>query len=166
MMFCEIHCSPRKPRYSWASQTHVPEQRQHLIVGGVIRDEETQVGLVENRGDPDQAGTTSRDDSNVLPRVLARLALAMMLVVHLGDGLAEGLDASGRGIFSAGNGNVDVSGPLEAALDVVLDLCTRETISILACRFVPFLTSPILLPRKRTSGAPWPKLAHLSGSSR
>lgn len=107
-----------------ASQTHIPEQRQHLVVGGIIWDEETQVGLVENRGNPDQTGTASRDNSHVLPRVLAGLPLAMMLVVHLGDGLAKGLDASGRGIFSAGDGNVDMGGPLEAAFDVVLDLAT------------------------------------------
>jgi hypothetical protein len=46
----------------------------------------------------------------------------MVLVVHPGDGLTEGLDAGGGGIFSAGNSNVDMGGPLEAALDIVLDL--------------------------------------------
>lgn len=140
MVICEISSSPRRPRYSWTSWTHVPEQRQHLVVGGVIWDEETQVGLVENRGDPDQASTTSRDDSHVLPGVLASLALAMMLVVHSGDGLAEGLDACGRGILSAGDGNVDMGGPLKAALDVVLDLCIWGPFSIMACRSVFFVS--------------------------
>lgn len=124
MVFCEIYSFPRKSRQNWVSQTYVPEQRQHFIVRGIIWDEETQVGLVENRGDSDQTGTTSRDDSHVLPGVLAGLPLAMMLVVHLSDSLAKGLDASGRGIFSAGDGHVDMGGPLEAAFDVVLDLAT------------------------------------------
>lgn len=124
-------------RQGWAIQTHVPEQRQHLIVGGVIWDEEAQVGLVKDGSDPDQPGTATRDDSDVLPRVLASLSLTVMLVVHLGDGLAEGLDASGRGIFSAGDGNVDMGWPLEAAFDVVLDLATlRKFISVLVCRSV------------------------------
>jgi hypothetical protein len=52
----------------------------------------------------------------------------MMLVVHLGDGLAEGLDSGGRGIFSAGNGNIDMGGPLEAAFNVILDLATWEKV--------------------------------------
>lgn len=139
MVLCEISISTRKLRQGWAGQTHVPEQRQHLVVGGVIRDEEAQVGLVEDGSDPDQPGTATRDDSDVLPRVLASLSLAVVLVVHLGDGLAEGLDASGRGILSAGDGNVDMGGPLEAAFDVVLDLATlREFVSVLACRSVLF----------------------------
>jgi hypothetical protein len=46
----------------------------------------------------------------------------MGLVVHLGDGLAEGLDTGGWRIFSAGNADVDVGGPLEATLNVIFDL--------------------------------------------
>ena len=107
-------------------QTHVPEQRQHLIVSSVVRNEEAQIRLVQDGSDPDQTGTAARNDGNVLPGVLASLALAVVLVVHLGNGLAEGLDTGGRRIFSAGDGDVDVAGPLEAALDVILDLVPRQ----------------------------------------
>lgn len=57
-----------------------------------------------------------------------------MLVVHLGNGLAQGLDAGGRGIFSARNGHVDMGRPLEAAFDIILDLGTwGKKVSMLAC---------------------------------
>lgn len=46
----------------------------------------------------------------------------MVGIVHVGNGLTEGLDTGGRGIFSGGYSNVDVRGPLEAAFDIILDL--------------------------------------------
>lgn len=107
-------------------QTHVSEQRQHLVVGRVVRDEEAQVRLVQDGGDSDQAGTAAGDDGNILPCVLAGLALAVVLVVHLGDGLAEGLDAGGRRVLPAGDADVEVGGPWEASLDLIFDLVARQ----------------------------------------
>lgn len=102
--------------------THVTEERQHFVVGSVVGNEEAQVGLVEDGSDTNQTGTATRNNGNILPSVLAGLALTMMLVVHVGDSLAQRLDTSGRAIFSRGNGDVDVGRTLETALDVVLDL--------------------------------------------
>lgn len=103
--------------------THVPEERKHFIVRSVVRNEEAQVRLVQHGSDTNQAGTTTGHDGNILPRVLAGLSLSVVLIVHAGDGLAEGLDTGGGGIFSRGNRDVDVRGPLETAFDVVFDLC-------------------------------------------
>ena len=104
--------------------THVLEKRQHLIVSRVVGDEEADVGVVEDGGDADEAGAASRDYGDVLPGVLAVLTLAVHLVVHAGDGLAQGLDAGGGAVLTGGHGDVDGLGPLEAALDVILNLAT------------------------------------------
>jgi hypothetical protein len=48
------------------------------------------------------------------------------LVVQAGDGLPQGLDAGGRAVLTAGGADVDVSGPGEAAVDVVVDLGVSE----------------------------------------
>ena len=45
-----------------------------------------------------------------------------MLVVQLGHGLAKRLDTGCRTIFTAVAGDVDLLGPLETALDLVIDL--------------------------------------------
>lgn len=106
----------------WWVPTHVPEERKHFIVRSIIRDEEAQVSLVQHRSNTDQARTTAGYNGNVLPRVLAGLSLSVVFIVHVGNGLAEWLDAGGRSIFSRGDRDIDVRGPLEAAFDVILDL--------------------------------------------
>ena len=88
----------------------------------VVGNEEADVGVVENGGDTDEAGTPSGDDGDVLPGVLARLALAVHLVVQMGHSLPQGLDARGWAIFTARRGDVDVGGPRKAAWDVVVGL--------------------------------------------
>lgn len=133
--------------------TYVSEQRQHLVVCCVVGNEEAQVGLVQHGSDSDQTGTATGDDSDVLPGVLASHSLAMVLVVHLGDSLAQGLDAGGWRIFSGGDGNIDVGGPLETTLDVIFDLDSQTT-QLLASRLHLGVRSSPIRFRPRTSGAP------------
>lgn len=59
----------------------IPEQTQHLIVGGVIRNEETEVGVTQDGCYANETGSATWDDTDVLPRVLACFALTMMCVV-------------------------------------------------------------------------------------
>ena len=101
---------------------HVFEETQHLVVGGVVGQEEAQVRVAEDGGDADQAGTAAGDNGHVFPRVQAVLALAMHLVVELGNGLSQRLDSGRRAILAGGRRDVDCLGPLEAAGDVILDL--------------------------------------------
>ena len=121
----------------------------------VVGNEEADVGVVENGGDTDEAGTPSGNDGDVLPGVLARFALAVHLVVQMGNSVPQGLDARGRAIFTARRGDVDVGGPGKAAWNVVVGLggALYRTVS-LACR------------RPLEEGNVRPRLAHFSGSSR
>ena len=100
----------------------VSEERQHLVVGRVVRQEKRQVRSSQHGSDTDQTSTATGHNSHVLPRILAVLALAVHLVVELGDSLAEGFDTGGGGVLASVHGNFDLVGALEAALDVVLYL--------------------------------------------
>lgn len=51
----------------------------------------------------------------------------MVLVVEVGDGLTEGLDAGSRAIFAATDRDVNVVGALKAALDLVVDFGSTLT---------------------------------------
>lgn len=88
----------------------------------VVRDEEANVGIAEHGRDADQAGTATRDDAHVLPGVLAGLALAVVLVVELGNGLAKRLDATSRSILAAVDRDVNGLGLGEGVWDLVVDL--------------------------------------------
>lgn len=46
----------------------------------------------------------------------------MVLVVQVGDGLAERADTGGGAVLAAGHGNVERLRALEAAFDIVFDL--------------------------------------------
>lgn len=105
----------------------VLEERQHLVVGRVVGNEETDVGVIQDGSDTDQTGTATRDDGHVFPGVLRLLALTVHLVVHVCDGLAKGLDTGGRAILSGSSGDVDGGRSLEAALDIVFDLGSALT---------------------------------------
>lgn len=101
---------------------YVLEETQHLVVGGVVGKEERQVRAAEDSGDTNETSTATGNDGDVLPGVQAVLALAVHLVVEVGDGFAQRLDTGGGAVLSGGHGHVDGLGPLEAAGDVVLDL--------------------------------------------
>lgn len=131
-------------RYGCYYFHYISEEGQHLIVGSlvssqptnirtsrnekppyIIRDEEADVGLIQDRCDSDQAGATARDDGNVLPGVLAVLALPVVLVVKMSDSLPQGLDSSGWRILSAGDTDVYMRWPLETAFDIIFNLGKR-----------------------------------------
>ncbi len=63
-----------------------------------------------------------RYDRNVLPRVLAILALPMMCVVQVGNGCSQGLDARCGTILSSIHRDVNLRGPLETPFDIIVDL--------------------------------------------
>jgi len=77
----------------------VLEQTQHLVVGGVVRNEETEVGVTQDRCYSDETSSATWNDTDVLPGVLACFALAMMCVVELGDGCPEWFDAGSRALI-------------------------------------------------------------------
>jgi hypothetical protein len=93
-----------------------------LRLTSVVGDEEADIGVVQDGGDTDQTRTASGNDSHVLPRILAILALSMVLVIEVGDGLSKRFDTGYRAIFSAGNTDIDGLRALEAPLDVILYL--------------------------------------------
>lgn len=70
---------------SFGPVTYVLEERQHLIVGSVIGNEETDIGITEHSSNSDQTGSTTWNDTDVLPCVLAGLALSVVLVVKFGN---------------------------------------------------------------------------------
>lgn len=100
--------------------TCISKEREHFIVRGIIRDEETQVGIVQHCGDPDQTSPPSRDDGHILPCVLTRFALTMMCIVEIGNGYAQRLDPCRRAIFSATEGNINLLGAIEAPFNLII----------------------------------------------
>jgi hypothetical protein len=65
-------------------------------------------------------------DSNILPGVLAGLALAMHLIVETGHSHAERLDTSGWAVLAARVADVDGLGSGKAALDIILYLMAQS----------------------------------------
>ena len=105
----------------------VLEERQHLVVGSIIGDEEAQVGIVQDSGNSDQACPSTRDNGNVLPRILARLVLAVLMVVQIGHGFPQRFDTSSRAILPSCHRDIDRLGTVEAPFDVVVDFWSPLT---------------------------------------
>lgn len=103
-------------------RTEVLKERQHLVVGRVVGHEEAEIGITQDRGDSDEASATTGDDAHVLVRVLAFLALAVVLVVEVGYGFTEWLDSGGWAILATCNGYVDGVRSLKAALDLCVEI--------------------------------------------
>lgn len=101
-----------------SSATYVAEQGQHFIVGRIIRDEETQIRIIQDSSNSNQASTSTGDDGYILPGVLAFFPLAMMGVVQGSDGQSERFD-TGRGtVLSRVHGDVNRLWALKAAGDL------------------------------------------------
>jgi len=83
---------------SRSCQTHITEQSQHLVVGSVVGNEESEVGVSKDGCYPDEASSATWNDTDILPGVLALLSLTMVFVVEVSNGLSEGLDTSGRAL--------------------------------------------------------------------
>ena len=73
------------------------------------------------------AGPTARDDADVAVGVLRLLALTMVRVVEVCNGLSQRFDTSSRTVLSASERHVNRLGSLEAALDVVVDFRSALT---------------------------------------
>lgn len=76
------------------------KQGQHLVVGGVIGDEESQVGVTNDGGDANEACATAGDDADIFPRVLGGFSLAVVGIVEVCDCDAEGLDSGCWAVFA------------------------------------------------------------------
>ena len=120
--------------------THIFKQRKHLlltisnqhllsmrirgtyVVSRVIWDVKTEVCIIEHARDADQSCTPSWHDGDVLPSILAVLALTVLGVVEIGDGFPQRLNARGGAVLPAVDGDVEGGGAVEAALDIVVHL--------------------------------------------
>ena len=110
------------PVYLILVSTHVLEETKHFVVCRVIGQEETEVRVTQDGCDSDETSTTTGNNSNVLPGVLAVLALTMHLIVELGNSFSQGLDTGGGTVLSAGHGDVDGGRAGEAAFNLIFNL--------------------------------------------
>lgn len=92
----------------------------------IVRNEEPDVGIIQNSRDADKTSTASGHNSYILPRVLACLALAVHLVVELGNSFPQRLDTCCRPILSATDTNIEVGGARERSFDIIVDLRSDE----------------------------------------
>jgi hypothetical protein len=100
----------------------VLEERQHLVVRRVIRNEESQVAIAQDSRNTDQPRTPTRHNAHVLPCVQALSPLAVVFVVQLRDCLAQRSDTGGGTVFSAVGADINLFWALEAALYTVVHL--------------------------------------------
>lgn len=103
-------------------QTCIPKQGEHFVVGGVVRNEETEVGIVQDGSNADQARPPSGDDGHILPGIFALFALAVMYIVEVRHRHPQWLDPGRGAVFSAGDGNVNLRRALEAPFDLIIHL--------------------------------------------
>jgi len=81
---------------------------------------DTQVGIVQDSGNANQASPSTRDNSNILPRILALLSLSVMGIVQVGDGNPQWLDPGSWSILSTGHRHINLLGTLKAAFNVII----------------------------------------------
>lgn len=91
-------CSFSRQRTKW--QAYVLEQRQHLRIGGIIRNRERQVRISQDGRNSDQPSTTTGHNAHILPRILALLTLSVLLIVKPSYSSTERLDTSSGAVFS------------------------------------------------------------------
>ena len=63
-------------------------ERRKSLTSSVIRDEKGDIGVVQDGGDADEPSATTGHDSDVLPSVLGVFALAVVLIIQVGDSLS------------------------------------------------------------------------------
>ena len=108
----------------------------------LTRNEESQVAVAQHRRNSDQARSSTRHNTYVLPCVLALPPLAVVLVVQLRDRLSQRPDTSGRTVFSAMGADVNLLRPLEASLYAIVDL--RRTLAQV-CPFFGLLEESVFV---------------------
>ena len=118
------------------NSSKVSEESQHLIISSIVRNEETQISIIQDSSDTDETSSAARDDSNILPGILAVFALTMMYVVQIGDGSSQWLDTCSWTILSASHRHINSLGAFKAALDIIVDF--RSTLAEIGplCRVI------------------------------
>ncbi len=127
----------------WTEQGKARTAKQHT---GIVRNKKAHVGIVQHGSNTDQSGAATRHNGDVLPRVLARLALTVHLVVQMGNRLAKRLDTSGGAILATVETDVDGLGSGEASFNFVFDLgvCVRGSLLVVLGVLIP-LGHPLLV---------------------
>jgi hypothetical protein len=65
--------------------TDILEKPQHFIIRSVVRNEEAQICIAQYRSDTDQPSSASRNNTDILPGVLALFALSVVVIVEVCD---------------------------------------------------------------------------------
>jgi len=118
---CKLGQSKRTPS-SQVHPTHVLEQTQHLRVRGVVGNGEGQVRVTQDSSNTDQTRSATGHNADILPGILALLALTVVVIVQTSDGGAQRLNTGGRAILPSGGGDGDRRWAGKASLDLVVDL--------------------------------------------
>src|SRR5271156_2879533 len=66
--------------WTWR-KTDILEQAQHLVISGVVWNEESNISISQHCSDSDQASSSAGHYADILPGVLAFLALPVVVVV-------------------------------------------------------------------------------------
>lgn len=105
-----------------SSATYISEEGQHFVVRRIIRDEETQIGVIQDSSNSNQASTPPGNDGYIFPGVLAFFPLAVMGVIQGRDGQSEGFDAGGGTVLPRAHRDVDGLWALKAAWNIIVCL--------------------------------------------
>lgn len=98
LYFARVRGNPWK-LWRWG-ETDILEQAQHLVISGVVWNEESNIGISQHCSDSDQASSSAGHYADILPGVLAFFALPVVIVVEFCNGLSEGLNACGGSILA------------------------------------------------------------------
>ena len=97
-MAAKLRNSDNISLYAWQCEHELADGIQ--VTNRIVRNEESQVGITQNGGNSDQTSPSTRNNAHIFPGVLAFLALSVVLVVQIRDGLAERLNACGWSILT------------------------------------------------------------------
>lgn len=97
----------------------------YLIVGRVVGDEEAKIRIPQDSSDADQSSSSTRHNAHIFPGVLTFLALAIVVVIEIGNCCTERLDTSGRSILAGIVVQRNAVGTREALED---EVSSRESV--------------------------------------
>jgi hypothetical protein len=103
------------------AETDILEQAQHLVVSGIVWDEESNVGISQYSSDSDQTSPSAGHHADILPRVLAALSLPVVVIVEVSNSLSQRLDTRCGAVFASIHGDWDRSWSWKGAFDLVVD---------------------------------------------
>jgi hypothetical protein len=107
-------------RFGDGGKTDILEQAQHLVISGVVWNEESNIGISQHCSDSDQASSSAGHYADVLPGVLAFFALPVVIVVEFCNGLSEGSNACGGSILACVYGDGNGRWSRERSFDLVV----------------------------------------------